>query len=497
MPRVERAARPLFPAARWKYLWREATASRLAPNHFDFERSARIRTQASGSLREMFPAGRRKPRAGRPFHPRHPFRCVVGFHFLRNEVGSAGRGSATLRAMIRLLAIFLFLTSLSGLSAHAAVELGIDVLKAQGFAPLAGKRVGLVTNQTGVDSSGTKTRVLLRRAQNVQLVALYSPEHGIDGTVLAGKYVPSRKDAATGLVVHSLYGPTRKPTPEMLRGIDVLVYDMQDIGVRSYTYVSTMAKCMEACGEQRIPFVVLDRPNPLGGQRVEGPGIEEKWKSFVGQLPVPYLHGMTVGELAKMANAHGWAGSRCQLTVVPMQGWSRDMTWSRTGLRWVQTSPNIPRATSVPYYAATSIFGSLEGAALDVGIGTGEPFQCAGKCNMDSGAFVRELRACGLRGSLVEPYTRKEFGGARLSLSADSDMNLAALNIHLLSAAQRNSRGSIFARYRDPDGIFWKIYGSTGLRAQIEKGVSPAAIIASWDSGVARFLAARQAYLLY
>ena len=396
--------------------------------------------------------------------------------------------------MIRILAFFLFL---AGFGAHAAVELGIDVLKAQDFAPLAGKRIGLVTNQTGVDSAGTKTRVVLNRARNIHLVALYSPEHGIDGTVGAGKYVTSRKDAATGLTVHSLYGPTRKPTPEMLKGIDVLVYDMQDIGVRSYTYVSTMAKCMEACGEQKIPFVVLDRPNPLGGQRVEGPGIEDRWKSFVGQLPVPYLHGMTVGELAKMANAHGWAGSRCQLTVVPMQGWSRDMTWSRTGLRWVQTSPNIPRADSVPYYAATSIFGSLEGAALDVGIGTGEPFQTAGKCGLDPVAFVNELRAAGVHGVRVEPYRRQEFGGARLSLTAESDANLAALNIHLLSAAQKHSRGSIFARYRDPDDIFWKIYGSTSIRTQIEKGVSPSAIIASWESGVARFRSARQAYLLY
>jgi uncharacterized protein YbbC (DUF1343 family) len=295
--------------------------------------------------------------------------------------------------------------------------------------------------------------------------------------------------------VHSLYGPTRKPTPEMLRGIDVLVYDMQDIGVRSYTYVSTMAKCMEACGEQKIPFVVLDRPNPLGGTRVEGPGIEEKWRSFVGQLPVPYLHGMTVGELAKMANAHGWAGSKCQLTVVPMQGWSRDMTWSRTGLRWVQTSPNIPRATSVPYYAATSIFGSLEGAALDVGIGTDAPFQFAGKCGLDSDAFVRELHACGLRSA--EPYSRGEFSGARLNLSPESAVNLAAVNIQLLCAAQKFSKGSIFARYHDADNILWKIYGSTSLRTQVEKGVSAAAIIAGWQSAVERFRSARQAYLLY
>ena len=398
-----------------------------------------------------------------------------------------------MRAMIRILAL---LAAIAALPLHA-VELGIDVLKAQGFAPLAGKRVGLVTNQTGVDSAGTRTRVLLHKAKNVQLVALYSPEHGIDGTVLAGKYVATRKDAATGLMVHSLYGPTRKPTPAMLKGIDVLVYDMQDIGARSYTYVSTMAKCMEACGEEKIPFMVLDRPNPLGGVRVEGPGIEEKWRSFVGQFPVPYIHGMTVGELAKMANASAWTASRCSLSVVPMQGWSRDMTWSRTGLRWVQTSPNIPRSASVPYYAATGIFGSLEGAAFDVGIGTGEPFEMAGKHGMDGAAFARELRATGLRGLRFEPYARKEFGGTRLSLTADSETNLAAVNVHLLAAAQKNSRTSIFASYRDPDGLFWKVYGSTGIRTEIEKGVSPAAIVAAWQPFVERFKGARQAYLLY
>ena len=394
--------------------------------------------------------------------------------------------------MFRLLAL-LFVCAPMPL--HAAVELGIDTLRAQGFAPLVGKRVGLVTNQTGVDSNGTKTRILLRKAPNVRLVALYSPEHGIDGTIAAGKYVSSRTDAATGLPVHSLYGPTRKPTAAMLKGIDVLVYDMQDIGVRSYTYISTMGKCMEACGELGIPFIVLDRPNPLGGHRVEGPGIEEKWRSFVGQFPVPYLHGMTAGELARMANANGWAGNRCQLSVVPMQGWSRGMTWERTGLRWVQTSPNIPRASSVPYYAATSIFGSLTGAALDVGIGTGEPFQMAGKYGMDPGAFIRELNVAGLR--CCEPYSRKEFGGARLLLNANSGENLAAVNVQLLCAAQKQSRGSIFAKYRDPDNLFWKIYGSTAIRGQIENGTNPSAIVASWEPGVQRFKAARQAYLMY
>src|SRR5689334_4721825 len=232
--------------------------------------------------------------------------------------------------MLGRLLLILLIVAAQG--AHAAVQLGIDVLASDGFAALSGKRVGLVTNQTSVNASGTKTRVVLKK--NTNLVALYAPEHGIDGTIGAGKYVSTRKDSLTGLTIHSLYGPTRKPTPAMLKDIDVLVYDMQDIGVRSYTYISTMVKCMEACAETGVEFVVLDRPNPLGGNRVEGPGIETKWISFVGQLPVPYIHGMTAGELAKMAKAKGWAGSNCKLTVIPMRGWTRGMSWNDTGLRW-------------------------------------------------------------------------------------------------------------------------------------------------------------------
>jgi uncharacterized protein YbbC (DUF1343 family) len=394
--------------------------------------------------------------------------------------------------MIQLMRFSLTLLVAFTASAHGAVRLGIDVLAGQGFAPLAGRRVGLVTNQTGVDASGTKTRLILKK--HVNLVALYSPEHGLDGTVGAGKYVASRKDAATGVTVHSLYGPTRKPTAAMLAGVDVLVFDMQDIGVRSYTYVSTMAKCMEACGEEGVEFMVLDRPNPLGGERVEGPGIEERWRSFVGQLPTPYLHGMTVGELAKMGNSRGWMGSRCKLTVVPMQGWSRGMTWSETGLRWVRTSPNIPRASSVPYYAATSIYGSLEGCGCDVGIGTDAPFEMAGAAGRESGAFAAALRRWGVP---CGPYERKEFGGARLNLSAKSGVNLAGVNVHLFSALQAQTRGSVFARYSNPDGILWKVYGGTSIKTQIEKKVSPEVIIAGWSRGVESFRAARAGYLMY
>ncbi|PYL40853.1 MAG: hypothetical protein DMF34_00105 [Verrucomicrobia bacterium] len=193
----------------------------------------------------------------------------------------------------------------------AAVELGIDVLEQSNYAILHGKRVGLITNQTSIDSHGNRTRVLLR--EHCNLVALYTPEHGLDGKEKAGRYVKSRRDPVTGLTAYSLYGPTRKPTPSMLHGVDVLAFDIQDIGCRSYTYISTMAKCMEAAAENHIEFVVLDRPNPLGGLRVEGPTVERPWISFVSQFPIPYVHGMTVGELAQMINAKGWAGGRCNL----------------------------------------------------------------------------------------------------------------------------------------------------------------------------------------
>ena len=391
--------------------------------------------------------------------------------------------------MFRIL-IFLFAFVVA---AAAGVRPGIDVLAARDFDALRGKRVGLITNHTGVNAAGTKTRLVLKKAPGVQLVALFAPEHGLDGTVAAAKYIPNRKDSATGLTVYSLYGPTRKPTAAMLAGLDALVFDMQDIGVRSYTYISTMALGMEAAGEAGIEFIVLDRPNPLGGERVEGPGVEEKWQSFIGKLPTPYLHGMTTGELARMTNAKGWVERRCKLLVVPMSGWSRDMTWTETGLPWVQTSPNIPRVSSVAYYAATSIYGSLEGAGFDVGIGSGDPFQLGGARAVNGDDFTARIRSGGIPAT---PYSREQFSGARLNLSAKSAVNLTGVNVHLLAAAHA-TRGNIFGKYRDPDGIFWKAYGSTGIKSQIERGTSPASIIAGWQRGVDSFRAARQPFLIY
>jgi uncharacterized protein YbbC (DUF1343 family) len=375
--------------------------------------------------------------------------------------------------------------------AVAAVELGIDVLRSRDFDLLRGKRVGLITNQTGVDRRGTHTRVILKKALGGNLVALFSPEHGIDGVALAGVHVPSRKDAITGLPVHSLYGPTRKPTAAMLRGIDVLVFDMQDIGARSYTYISTMALCMEAAGEQGLEFVVLDRPNPLGGLRVEGPPIEARWQSFVGIFPIPYVHGMTVGELAQQANARGWTKARCRLAVVPMRGWRRGMTWGDTGLRWVRTSPNIPRASSAYYYVVTGIVGSLKG--VSVGTGGPTPFQYLQSPGLPAEAAAARIRAVGYPG--VEIAGRGNRIDLEISPKAQAD--LCQLAVHLLIEADRAAKPSLFARYRDPHAIFWKVYGSTSIQAKSRQGESAQRIAASWRGHLASFRSARKPYLLY
>lgn len=386
----------------------------------------------------------------------------------------------------RFLILFILVACCA--TSRAVVELGIDVLKQQGYNVLAGKRVGLITNQTGIDSNGTRTRVLLK--QHCNLVALYTPEHGLDGTEKAGRYVRSRRDRVTGLIAHSLYGPTRKPTSEMLRGIDVLVFDMQDIGCRGYTYISTMGRCMEAAGENHIPFVVLDRPNPLGGNRIEGPSVESRWISFVGQFPVPYVHGMTVGELAKMVNDKGWMAARCDLTVIPMRGWSRNYSWASTGLRWVPTSPNIPRGTSPLYYVVTGIVGELSGP--ECGIGTSSPFQSMSARFLNGESFTRYLRSLDMPGVSFRPI----FHGTALTIEPSAGANLTGLGIYML--AEMNRYSNLFRRTpRSKLDIFYKVYGSASIRSQIERGVSPERIVASWQGNVQSFRREREPYLLY
>ena len=392
-----------------------------------------------------------------------------------------------------LLSVCLLLLLSAGLL-PAQVLPGADVLRERGWDVLRGKRVGLICNQTSLTASGEPTRVAMRRG-GVNLVALFAPEHGIDGTIGAGRSVGTVKDRLTGVTVFSLYGSTRKPTPAMLRGLDVLVFDLQDIGSRSYTYISTMVKGMEAAGEVGIDFIVLDRPNPLGGETVEGPAIEREWISFVGQLPVAYRHGMTAGELARMANDRGWLSSRCRLSVVPMRGWSRGMTWQQTGLRWVRTSPNIPRDISPFYYAAVGIAGNLGG--LDLGINTPAAFQRFCSPRLDATGLAAQLRAAfpGVRAGPISGDGGKP--GVALGIDPRADTRIIGINAYLMAAAVRADPRVLDKPRRDRDGLLWKVYGSRSIDKSLTSGESPAALVARWEGAAARFRSERASFLMY
>ncbi len=283
------------------------------------------------------------------------------------------------------------------------VMLGIDVLESQGFAAVAGKRIGLLTHPAGVNRKGVSTIEVLRRAPNVKLAALFGPEHGIYGNEAAEILIPDRIDARTGLPVYSLYGRNRKPTKAMLKGLNALVIDLQDIGTRSYTYVSCMRYAMEACFEEGVEVIILDRPNPLGGLKVDGPPLDPQWLSYVGAFRVPYVHGLTIGELAHMAAAEPGVlaiapevRARGRLTIIPMRGWKRSMRWPETGLRWVPTSPMIPDFSSCMGYPMTGLGTYLGG--FRHGVADRYPFRGVLHLKVRSEIVERELRALNLPG---------------------------------------------------------------------------------------------------
>ena len=299
------------------------------------------------------------------------------------------------------------------------VKPGIEVLEDQGFAPLKGKRVGLVTNPSGVDSRLRSTIDILYAAPEVNLVALYGPEHGVRGDVWAGGKVSDAVDARTGLPVYSLYGATRMPIPQMLEGIDIMVYDIQDVGTRSYTFISTLGLVMRACALKDIPVVVLDRPNPLGGLKVEGCCVEEGFYSFIGQFRIPYVYGLTVGELARLINEEGLNRDqkgdkeplRCQLEVVPMEGWKRWMRYGDTGLPWILPSPNIPTPESAIDYPSAGLCGELSGY-LQIGIGYTLPFGVFAAEWVDAGALKDRLDSYALPGVVFRTVYYTPFSGS-------------------------------------------------------------------------------------
>lgn len=388
------------------------------------------------------------------------------------------------------------------------VETGIEVLARNKFDLLQGKRVGLVTNPTGVDRNLRSTVDILNTAPGVKLTALYGPEHGVRGEFTAGEYVESETDPGTGLPVYSLYGKTRKPSPEMLKNIDILVYDIQDIGSRSYTFISTLGLIMEAAAEKGIPVVVLDRPNPLGGIRMEGAVTRPGFFSFVSQFAIPYLHGMTVGELAMFLNGEGMLsnGLRCDLHVVKMRGWSRKMMFEETGLQWIPSSPHIPHRDTPLFYPATGIAGELY--AVSIGVGYTIPFQtfAAEWINADSlAAALSELKLPGVtfRPVHYKPYYSTLQGklvhGVQIHLTDPSQAPLSLLQFYIMQEAHRLWPHQNLFEICEPSrhSMFDKVCGTDEVRKAFTREFRVDDILDLWNSDIPAFRARASKYFLY
>ena len=397
--------------------------------------------------------------------------------------------------------LFILRFDLYSSSTHNKVSLGIDELERMAFSPLKGKRVGLITNQTGVNSKGNKTRSVLFNAKNVNLVSLYTPEHGLDGNELAGKWVSSRIDPLTGLKAFSLYGKTRKPDANMLKGIDTLVFDIQDVGVRCYTYISTMGLCMEAAAENDVEFIVLDRPNPVDGINIEGPPITKDWYSFVGMFPVAFRHGLTVGEIAKMASAEGWLSRKPKLRIIKMKGWKRSMSWDDTGLNWVQTSPNIPRADSCFYYLLSCIPQHVTG--VYAGTGTNKPFQNISTNGISSSSLVDALNLDEIKGVKYKPYSYAKHprrGGVNLEINEDYNGPLVASGLtilkHILEQADEKKIELIPSK-KGANSLLYKVYGTEDIGKKSFRDLSINNITKSWKPFLKKYNHLRSKHLLY
>jgi uncharacterized protein YbbC (DUF1343 family) len=402
--------------------------------------------------------------------------------------------------------IYLSVIMLSSVLSAKTVMTGIDVLKSQKFKILEGKNVGLITNPTGVDNELKSTIDVLHEASNVKLVALFGPEHGVRGDAHAGDEVDNQKDAKTGLSVFSLYGKTRKATPEMLKGIDVLVYDIQDNGCRSYTFISTLGLAMEAAAENNIEFIVLDRPNPLGGEKIEGNLTEDSFISFVSQFKIPYIYGQTCGELAFMLNEENMLKKKCKLTIIKMKNWHRNMKWEDTGLEWIIASPHIPYKNSSYFYPVTGILGEL--GYLSIGVGYTLPFQLVGAPWINAEKLATAMNNLKLDGLKFRPIYFKPFYGTF------KDENCQGIEIHILNFRKAKLAEVQFyimqelnvlypekAVFENADkkrfSMFDKVSGSDQIRLKFAKKYMFSDIKDYWYKDVESYRKLSQKYYLY
>ena len=386
------------------------------------------------------------------------------------------------------------------------VRPGVDMLAERLPPALAGKRVGLVTNHTGRNAVGRTTIDILHEHPGLELVALYGPEHGIRGVAAEGEKVESGRDERTGLPIHSLYGATRKPTPAMLQGVEALAFDIQDVGARQYTYVYTMAYAMQAAKEHGIPFVVLDRPNPVRGDVLAGNLLDTAYASFVGMYPILSRHGMTAGELAQLFNAEFGIGA--DLTVVRMDGWRRDLWWDETGLDWIAPSPNLPRLESAIHYPGTVFF---EAANISEGRGTSHPFQQTGAPWLDAERVAAAMNARGLPGVRFEavtftpPASSAKYGGqslrgVRLHATDRAAYRPIPTALELIAEIRRTHPAEF--RFTGPTAespdAFWmdRLAGTDALRKAMEADTL-GGLLRAWERDQRAWETRRRPYLLY
>ena len=392
-----------------------------------------------------------------------------------------------------------------------AVVVGAEVLATSKFAMLAGKRVGLIANQTSL-AYGEHLADLLRRAPGVKLAAILAPEHGFRGGLEAGARVAAAIDEETGVPIHSLYGRSKKPTSSMLRGLDALLFDIQDIGTRYYTYISTLGLAMQAAAAARIPFIVLDRPNPLGGEYVAGFVLEPSLRSFVGQYPMPIVHGMTVGEIARMIKGEGWLPGleHLDLAVVALEGWQRSMRWPQTERPWVATSPNIPSFESALLYPGIGLVGELD---VNEGRGTAQPFGAFAAPWLTSERLLARLGTSGLAGVSFDParyvpmsiagvakhprFVGQSIDGVRLVVTNASKIEPLEVGMHVLAALAAEARASGHKPLVQNLAMFHALAGSKRLYRLLQAGSDGAALVAAWTREVDRFKDRRRKYLLY
>ena len=384
---------------------------------------------------------------------------------------------------------------------------GLDVLLEGNCSFLEGKKVGLITNQTGVTSRMVQNIDAFINSENVDLKAIFSTEHGLSGSVSAGEKIYNKADSIYGVPLYSLYGNNKKPSQDMLKNLDILVFDIQDIGIRSYTYISTMGLAMEAAQEEGLEFMVLDRPNPLGLKKIEGNILDMSFKSFIGRYPIPYVHGLTSGELAKMINEQGWLeGGKCNLKIIKMKNYNRDINYNDLGLHWVPTSPHVPNANTPLYMVATGIVGEL--GFFSNGVGYTTPFMTLGAPWINANQLAEKMNLLGLEGVIFRPVNYKPYyanykgdnvGGIHLHIIDQDKIDLILVQFYFMQEHNKlyPNRNPFTRASKNQLEMFDKAMGNDTTRKTFEKDFMVEDIERILKTGLDDYLIIKKKYHLY